>query len=140
MIAIQSDSYDSDEDDYEDEYDEDDDMRMVLLAMLKMGMNMRMSIIRIMMMKMMMMKVTMLKNLLSATPLWSASSVESNCFPRSSTSSRLKSLEPDIIVCDPLLMLVWAGQSGVRVFRTTYANLDSPSFSILFIRGARKPT
>ena len=98
MIAIQSDSYDSDEDDYEDEYDEDDDMRMSMIMMTR----------RIIIMRMVL--LAMLKNLLSATPLWSASSVESNCFPRSSTSSRLKSLEPDIIVCDPLLMLVWAGQ------------------------------
>ena len=117
MISLYLFLPDSDEDDYEDEYDEDDDMRMSMIMMTR----------RIIIMRMVL--LAMLKNLLSATPLWSASSVESNCFPRSSTSSRLKSLEPDIIVCDPLLMLVWA--SGV--FRTTYANLDSPSFSILFI-------
>ena len=52
------------------------------------------------MMVMMLMMMTMLMNLLSATPLWSTSSVESNCFPRSSISSELKSLEQDdITVC-----------------------------------------
>ena len=53
-----------------------------------------------MMVMMMLMMMTMLMNLLSATPQWSTSSVESNCFPRSSISSELKSLEQDdITVC-----------------------------------------
>ena len=116
MISLYLFLPDSDEDDYEDEYDYDDDMRMSMIMMTR----------RIIIMRMVL--SAMLKNLLSATPLWSASSVESNCFPRSSTSSRLKSLEQDIVVCDPLLMLIWAGQSGV--FRTTHVNLDSrnPAF------------